>query len=92
METNKYKILVLSDLKDGTTNSLQNAVSLSKIINADIEFFHVKKPTDVINRESQLSAMRTINKEHLAIDNKIKDLLGPVTKTYDTPIKSSYAF
>ena len=92
METNKYKILVLSDLKDGTTNSLQNAVSLSKIINADIEFFHVKKPTDVINRESQLSAMRTINKEHLAIDNKIKDLLEPVTKTYDTPIKSSFAF
>jgi len=92
MKTKKYKILVLSDLKEGTNNSLQSAVSLSKIINGDIEFFHVRKPTDIVERESQLSAMRTINKEHIVIEKKIKDIIEPISKNYDMKVKYSFAF
>ena len=92
MKTNKYKILVLSDLKESTDSTLKNAVSLSKMIHADIDFFHVKKLTDIIDRESQLSAMRTINKEHIEIGKKIKNILDPISKAYDLKLKSSFAF
>lgn len=92
MGNNKYKILVLSDLKEGTNSTIKNAVNLSKIINADIEFFHVKKPTDIVERESQLSAMRIINKEHLIIEKRIKSIIEPISKSYDINIKSSFAF
>ena len=92
MKNNKYKILVLSDLKEGTDNTIKSAVSLSKIINADIEFFYVRKPTDIIERESQLSAMRTINKEHLVVEKKIKNILEPISKRYNIKLKSSFAF
>jgi hypothetical protein len=90
MENKKYKILVLSDLKEGTDSTLKNAISLSKIIDADIEFFHVKKPTDIVERESQLSAMRTINKEYLETEKKIKNTIEPISRVYDMKLKSSF--
>ena len=89
---NKYKILVLSDLKEGTKSTLKNTISLSKMINADIEFFHVKKPTDIIETDSQLSAMRTINKEHITVEKKIQNFVAPILKEYDVNIKTSFAF
>jgi nucleotide-binding universal stress UspA family protein len=92
MENKKYKILVLSDLKEGTDSTLKNAISLSKIIDADIEFFHVKKPTEIVERESQLSAMRTINKEYLETEKKIKNTIEPISRVYDMKLKSSFAF
>lgn len=90
MNTNKYKILVLSDLNKNTDSILKNTVSLSKMINADIDFFHVKKPTDIVERESQLSAMRTINKEQIATKKKIKDFLDPFSKSYDVKINFTF--
>ena len=92
MSNNKYKILVLSDLKEGTNSTLKNAVSLSKMIDADIEFFHVKKPTDIVETDSQLSAMRMISKEHIIIEKKIKNLVAPIIKGYNVNIKTSFAF
>ena len=82
----KYKILVLSDLNKSTSKTLKSSVSLAKIVNADINFFYVKKPTDVVQKESQLSAMRTINKEYFSIDKTIKNLIAPISKEYNTPI------
>ena len=69
---NKYKMLVLSDLNETTSSTIKSSISFAKIIKADINFFYVKKPTEVIEKESQLSAMRTINKEYFSIDKKIK--------------------
>lgn len=92
MKDQKYKILVLSDLKDTLDSMLKNTISLSQIINADIEFFHVKKPTDIVETESQLSAMRTINKEHVLMDNKLRDLLEPISKDYNVKINHSFSF
>jgi hypothetical protein len=87
---NNYKILVLSDLKDTTDNILKSTVSLAKIIKADIEFFYVKKPTDVVDTESQLSAMRVINQEHIDIDKQIAAILNPINKDYGLNIKSNF--
>ena len=75
MKNNKYKILVLSDLKKSTSATLKTAVSLAKMIDGEIEFFHVKKPIDIVEKENQLSAIRTINENHTLIRKKIEKLL-----------------
>jgi len=92
MKNSKYKILVLSDLKDSTQNTLKSAVSLAKMLKADLEFFHVKKPTDIVEQDNQLSAMRTIGKEHITTEKTIKKLVRSVSKDYDMKINSSFTF
>lgn len=92
MRNNKYKILVLSDLKKSPSTILKNASSLAKIIDGDITFFHVKKPSDVVERESQLSAMRTINQEQIITGKKIQEALAPISKDYNVNINSTFAF
>nr|WP_321221516.1 universal stress protein [uncultured Psychroserpens sp.] len=87
----KYKILVLSDLKETTTSTLKSAVSLTKMVDGDLHFFHVKKPTEVVERENQLSAMRTINRTYLTIENEIKDIIEPIANDYEVKISHSQA-
>jgi hypothetical protein len=59
----KNKILVLSDINSSTTGILTNALNLAKIVSGEITLFCVKKPTDIVENDSQLSAMRIINKK-----------------------------
>jgi nucleotide-binding universal stress UspA family protein len=92
MKNNKYKILVLSDLNDVISKTLLNSVSLAKIVNADINFFYVIKPTEVVEKESQLSAMRTINQEYVIADKKIKDLINKITEDYNVKINHAFTF
>ena len=92
MKNNKYKILVLSDMKDTATNTLKSGVSLAKMIDGELHFFHVKKPTDVVEKESQLSAIRTINRSYLATKNDIENVVEPISKDFDIPISHSHAF
>lgn len=89
---NKYKILVLSDLKEGTHNTLKNTVSLSNMIGAEIELFHVKKPIDIVETDSQLSAMRIINKEQIITGKKVQKALALISKDYNVNITSTFAF
>ncbi|WP_299333371.1 universal stress protein [uncultured Psychroserpens sp.] len=89
---NTYKILVLSDLKKSTTNLLKSSISLAQIINGDIDFFHVKKPTEIVGQESQLSAIRTINKLHTATTNEIEQIITPISEAYNIPITYKHAF
>ena len=79
MKTKKRKILVLSDMKDSTQALMITSVEVAKMLNAEIEFFHVKKPTDIVDRESQLSAVRTIKREHIKTDNDIKSMLNTLS-------------
>jgi nucleotide-binding universal stress UspA family protein len=87
-----YKILILSDLKKSSNHLLKSAVSLAKIINANIELFHVKNASDIVERENQLSAMRSINKEYVKTEQKIKKLIAPFSAEYDVPIDHAFAF
>jgi hypothetical protein len=87
---NKYKILVLSDLNKSTRKTIKSSVSIAKIVDADINFLYIKKPSDVVQKESQLSAMRTINKEYFSIDKTIKDLIDPISKDYNIPINHKF--
>ena len=92
MKDNKYEILILSDLKKPTDVALKSAVSLAKMINANISLFYVKKPTDVVERESQLSAYRTINEQHSLTKKKIENVIDSISKSYDINIDYSYKF
>jgi len=71
---------------------LKSAVSLAKMINAEIEVFHVTKPSDIVASENQLSAMRTINSKHKTVDKKIQNLISPVEKDIGMKIPYSFAF
>jgi nucleotide-binding universal stress UspA family protein len=92
MKIEKYKILVLSDLNKYTSKTIKSSVSLAKIVEADINFFYVKKPTEVVVKESQLSAMRTINRECVSIDKKIKSIIGPLSEKYKVTINYAFTF
>jgi nucleotide-binding universal stress UspA family protein len=85
-----YKILVLSDLNKSAGITIKSGVALAKIIDADIDFFYVKKPTEVVAEESQLSAIRTINRAYFTIDKKIKNLIYPISQRYNKKINHSF--
>lgn len=90
MKKSKYKILVFSDLKKHSTSAIKSAVGLAKMIDAEVNVFHVKKPSDVVTSDSQLSALRTINQEQNQSINKIQKLINPLTETYNIEITSNY--
>tara|TARA_R110002051_G_scaffold71624_5_gene129426 strand:+ start:66162 stop:66980 length:819 start_codon:yes stop_codon:yes gene_type:complete len=91
MKTNKYKIVVFSDLKKSLNNTLKSTLTLAKMINGEIEIFHVKKASEVVNKESQLSAMRTINGEYLEMEKRIKSVVDKFSKNSGMPIKYSFS-
>lgn len=92
MKSKKYKILVLSDLKDQTASTLKNAISLAKMIDGEIKLFHVKKPIDILEKDNQLSAIRTINGEYSVTNKKIQNLIKSITEEYDSEINFSFSF
>ncbi|SFC98500.1 universal stress protein [Algibacter pectinivorans] len=90
MKASKYKILVLSDLKKHTASTIKSAVGLAKMVDAEIDVFHVKKPTDVVASDSQLSAIRTINQALNQSKNKIEKLINPFIEDYNVNITFNY--
>ncbi len=91
MKNNKYKIVALTDLQDTSDLIIENAVNMAKYIGANIKVFHVKKPADVVNSDSQLSALRTINKTTTVIDKKMKAQLEAYNEVDGPKIKRSFA-
>ncbi|MGB5645522.1 MAG: universal stress protein [Muriicola sp.] len=89
---NTYRLLVLSDLHKSSGMMLKSAAGLARIIKAEIEVFHVTKPSDIVASENQLSAMRTINSKHTTVDKKIKNLITPIVKDFGMNIPYSFAF
>lgn len=92
MKRKKYKVLVLTDLKKSTRSTLKSAVSLAKLLDAELDLFHVKKPTEIVEQENQLAVRRTIIKKHKSTAKKIKELKESVSKEYDLTMRSSYSF
>ncbi|MFT4575129.1 MAG: hypothetical protein ACI9SI_000027 [Polaribacter sp.] len=90
MKNNKHKILVLSDLNESTSKTLISGVSLAKIVEADINFFYVKKATEVVDKDNQLSAIRTINENYRSIDKKINCIINPISDNYNVNINHTF--
>ncbi|GAA4233371.1 hypothetical protein GCM10022291_10190 [Postechiella marina] len=76
MTNNKYKILMLTDLKSSPEHLLENALNLAKHVNGDLDIFHVKKASEVVEKDNQLNAIRSIKDEHKIIDKRIKNLIS----------------
>lgn len=92
MKTRKCKILVLSDLTESTHGILKSSMNLAQSLDADLDFFHVRKPIDVIEQESQLSAMRKLNEESVAIKNQIDKTLEPYKASREVTVNASFSF
>ncbi|SDG84593.1 universal stress protein [Winogradskyella thalassocola] len=92
MKNNKYKILVLSDLKKSTSTIIKSSVGLAKMIDGEISLFHVKKHIDIVKRDNQFSAMRTLNEEHNNTKKQIEALVNDFSKAYDVKVSGNYAF
>ena len=88
----KCKILVISDLDTSTEKIIKNGVNLAKIVDGEINFFCVKKATDIVEKESQLSAMRTINEKFLEVDNSIKKIIKEQSKSENIKIDYKISF
>ena len=67
---------MLSVLKNSTNSTLKSSVSLAKMINGDVDFSHVKKATDIVENESQLSAIPFINKLHTTTNTERQHILN----------------
>ena len=92
MKNKKLKILVLSDLKEATNDILKSTASLVNIMGGEISLFHVKKPTDIVERESQLTALRTINEKHILTKKEIEQFSDYFQQTYNISMSHSYTF
>ncbi|TYP99562.1 nucleotide-binding universal stress UspA family protein [Tenacibaculum adriaticum] len=92
MKTNKNKILLLSDLKKSSNLELKSAVSLAKMFHGEITLFHIKKPTEIVERESQLSTIRSINEKHIILDKEIENLVKPIRQKFNINIDYKLTF
>ncbi|APX99053.1 universal stress protein [Lacinutrix venerupis] len=92
MKNNRYKILVLSDFKKPESTLLKSSVGLAKIIGGEINLFHVKKHTDIVKRDNQFSAMRSLNEEHNNTIKRIDNLVNKFSKAHNLKISGDYAF
>lgn len=88
----KYKIGVLTDLRDNLKSSLKSTISLAKMIDAEIDVYYVKKATDIVSKESQLSAIRSINEDFMVTERKMKQLIAPIAEEYDININYHFSF
>lgn len=92
MKKQTTKIVVLTDLKKSMGPLLRSTIGLSKMVNGNIELLHVKKMLDVVKKENQLSAIRSMNHEYAAADKKIQKTIKTFSEEYGVPINCSLSF
>ncbi|WP_222984198.1 universal stress protein [Flagellimonas meishanensis] len=84
-----YRISVLLDLSDTSEILLMNAVRLAKAINGSVVAFHVKPVLSLVDRESQLSAIRNIRDQEKTARNTLQQLAAKVGESENMPISVS---
>lgn len=87
---NKYKILVLSNLTDASTQVLKSASRIAQLIEAEVELFHVRKPTKIIKNESHLSAVRELKDHYVLVEKKLETMTASISE--NTQLKVSHFF
>lgn len=89
---NKQQIAVITDLEDDMPYLLKSAVSFAKMISGEVQVLSVKKPTQVIGKGNQLSAMRSINQNYILTDKRLKSIVLPIMEKYSVSINYSSTF
>ncbi|WP_242157054.1 universal stress protein [Aestuariivivens sediminis] len=92
MKNKKFKILVLADFSKSVKAVLNNTIGLAKIIDAEIDVLYVKKPTEIVDKDNQLTAMRTINQEHFNIKKDMMNTLHPLSVDHDINIQYNLSY
>ncbi|MBU2948458.1 universal stress protein [Zobellia uliginosa] len=87
----KYKIAVLSDLKNSLGNTIKSTLSLAKMLDGDITIFHVKKASEVVTEDSNLSAIRSLNSEFITMKNDINRIVTTYSKDFGVTLSCSCA-
>ncbi len=90
--TNKYKVLVLSDLSEESTQVLKSASRIAKEIDGEIEIFHVRKGTKVVENESHLSAVRSLKDNFVLVEKKLKDISASVSENMQVKVSHFFSF
>lgn len=62
------------------------------MIDGDIDFFHVKKATDAVDQESQLSSVRSLKEQFISISNDIQNVISPFSVEYGVKINYKLSF
>lgn len=92
MINTKNKILVLTDLSDQSINVVKSASKIAQLIDGDIELFHVRKPTKVVEKESSLSAVRVFKDHYVDIEKKLTALSDSLSEDVSTQVSYSFEF
>ena len=90
MKKDNLKILVLTDIDTNVKTLITNSIELSKIFDASIELFYVNQPKNIVEGDSQLSAMRSINEKYILAENKLKDMVKSISQKSNNRVIYSY--
>lgn len=85
-----YKIVVLADFSLTDETTIRSSVGLAKMIHGDVSIFGVKRPTDLVNKENQLSAIRNLNQDYNKTNKKMKKLVSSLSKEHKVNVDYSY--
>ncbi len=88
---NNNKIVVLTDLKKSSIKNLKNTVALAKMIKGEVHVFHVKKSIDLVKKDNNLSALRSINDHYKETENKLKGLKSLISDQFNFSIDYSFS-
>lgn len=90
--TAKYRVTVLLEVSKNSEHVLANAMEMAKAINASIDVLHVKPAIDVVNRESQFSALDTIYKDDRKTRSKMQRMIQNIQKGEELPISYTLVY
>lgn len=88
----KYRILVLIEQTKPSNAALKDAVNLAKIVDAGIEIFNVKPPSQVIKQDNQIAAMRALEEERSKVKKTMQRLVSTIADEEKIPIIYSFTF
>jgi len=92
MKNNKYKILVLSDLKEQSVRVLNYAAKLGKEIDAKVELLHVKDIVEITQMENAIAVMQTVNETNRKMNKIISDFVSPISEENNLKIKTTFSY
>ena len=67
----EYNYLVLTDFSEASYSALKYSISLAKLIKGNIHVCHIANPSNIVQNDNQVAAIRDITTETKKIEKKI---------------------
>lgn len=91
-QKSKYRLLVLMDISTTSHNILKNATNFAKLVNGSMDVFQVKKTTNLVNSESQIATIRTMNHEDLNKKKEFRNIIDLVSQEEKIPVTFNFVY